>query len=82
MPLIPALSKQRQVDLSDVRASLVYIVNRPAGVSSRDCGSQNKTETAPSCVNFLNPSEGDLVPVPGPQQILSGGWGWGLTEHA
>ena len=38
MPLLPALRRQRQTDLCDFKASLVYIASyRPAGTKGRPC---------------------------------------------
>ena len=46
MPLIPALKRQRQVDLCEFEASLVYIVSSRIArtVSQRNPVSKNKTK--------------------------------------
>ena len=57
MPLIPALCKQRQVDLYEFEASLVYIVrSRTTSAMWRDCLVQNKVGLVRDVAQTCNPS--------------------------
>ena len=57
MPLILALGRQRQVDLCEFKASLVYRVSsRTAGATGRPCLEKTKKKRPGVVAHAFNPS--------------------------
>jgi hypothetical protein len=62
MPLIPALRRQRQMDLCEFKASLVYKISKTTGATQRNTVLENQNQTRAKTKQTKQDNPSQLLP--------------------